>query len=98
MLSSNTTQEEGRPVGSDGEQKAESDDREDIMQLKRKDPLRWFGMLTPPALKAAQASFTNAVEKSIPRLIHIKRELEAAEEQIREARRKARNDEGRLHS
>jgi hypothetical protein len=39
------------------------------------DPIRWFGILVPPALRAAQASFVSGVEGSIPQLATLAAQL-----------------------
>jgi hypothetical protein len=46
------------------------------------DPLRWFGILVPPALRSAQSSFVGAVEGSMPRLSNIARDLRNQEIEI----------------
>ena len=33
--------------------------------LKQQNPLKWFGLLTPPALKQAQAHFVSATEIAV---------------------------------
>lgn len=56
------------------------------------DPLHWFGVLVPPALRAAQAHFVTAVEGPVPRLCALRaemREVEAAVGRARKAIRKA---------
>ena len=54
---------------------------------KTKDPLRWFGILVPPALRAAQQTFASAVEGSIPQLATIARELRNQEIEIGRVRK-----------
>lgn len=49
---------------------------------KSTDPLRWFGILVPPALRAAQTTFVGAVEGPIPRLATIAREMRIQEIEI----------------
>jgi transcriptional regulator of heat shock response len=53
----------------------------------RKDPLRWFGVLVPPALRSAQASFTLAAEGSVPNLVMLQRKLRSLEIEIGRTRK-----------
>ncbi|KAL3436771.1 hypothetical protein BDV09DRAFT_164393 [Aspergillus tetrazonus] len=52
------------------------------------DPIKWFGILVPPSLRNAQKSFTEAVEGSLPELAGIVVEMQAAEKEITELRRR----------
>jgi len=54
---------------------------------KTQDPLRWFGILVPPALRSAQQTFVSAVEESIPRLATIARDLRNQEIEIGRVRK-----------
>ncbi|KAF1838518.1 hypothetical protein BDW02DRAFT_564880 [Decorospora gaudefroyi] len=49
---------------------------------KSADPLRWFGILVPPALRSAQSTFVGAVEGPIPQLATIARDLRTQEMEI----------------
>jgi hypothetical protein len=51
------------------------------------DPLRWFGILVPPALRTAQSSFVSAVEDSVPTLANIARGLRSQEIEIGRVRK-----------
>ncbi|KAK9418695.1 hypothetical protein SUNI508_07715 [Seiridium unicorne] len=55
---------------------------------KRKDPLQWFGLLTPLPLRQAQGQSIMAVEQVIPRLISINVEMQQVEIEVRRARKK----------
>ncbi|KAF2205949.1 hypothetical protein GQ43DRAFT_467654 [Delitschia confertaspora ATCC 74209] len=46
---------------------------------KNTDPLRWFGILVPPTLRAAQISFISVVEGSIPQLASLTKDLRRLE-------------------
>lgn len=46
------------------------------------DPLRWFGILVPSALRAAQSDFTGAVEGPVARLASVARDLRSQEMEI----------------
>ncbi|KAL1797037.1 hypothetical protein ACET3X_005577 [Alternaria dauci] len=49
---------------------------------KPADPLRWFGILVPPALRTAQSTFISAVEGPIPQLATILKDLRTQEIEI----------------
>ncbi|KAL2259630.1 hypothetical protein VTK26DRAFT_6635 [Humicola hyalothermophila] len=53
-----------------------------------RDPLRWFGILTPFPLREAQAQSIKAVEEIIPRLATVNAEMAAVELEVRRARKK----------
>jgi hypothetical protein len=46
------------------------------------DPIRWFGILVPPALRSAQASFASSVEGDIPKLCTLATDLRRQEVDI----------------
>jgi hypothetical protein len=50
-------------------------------------PLRWFGILVPPALKAAQATFTSAIERPVPQLASLVKDLRIQEIDIARLRK-----------
>ncbi|KAI9854823.1 MAG: hypothetical protein M1830_006506 [Pleopsidium flavum] len=54
------------------------------------DPLNWFGILVPPALRVAQASFSDAVTHSILLMAGVELEMQIVEEEIRNIRRELR--------
>ncbi|KAH6877475.1 hypothetical protein BKA58DRAFT_375163 [Alternaria rosae] len=54
---------------------------------KPTDPLRWFGILVPPALRTAQSTFIGAVEGPIPQLATVVRDLRAQEIEIGRVRK-----------
>jgi hypothetical protein len=54
---------------------------------KSVDPLRWFGILVPPALRSTQSSFIAAIEGPIPQLANISRELRSQEIEIGRVRK-----------
>lgn len=53
-----------------------------------KDPIRWFGLLTPLALRQTQASAVDAVERVIPRLVTVDAEMRQVEIEVRRARKR----------
>jgi coiled-coil domain-containing protein 115 len=52
-------------------------------------PLNWYGLLVPPSLRAAQASFISAVQDQIPQLLNIQTDMAGLEAQIRALRKEA---------
>ncbi|KAL8925599.1 MAG: hypothetical protein Q9172_002169 [Xanthocarpia lactea] len=52
------------------------------------DPLKWFGILVPPALRASQNSFKNAVTEKITLLANLSNEMRSMEIEIRRIRKK----------
>ncbi|KAG6007937.1 hypothetical protein E4U21_005298 [Claviceps maximensis] len=59
------------------------------------DPLRWFGILTPPPLRAAQTHAVEAVEEVIPQLVSVAAEMEYLEIEVRRARKKRDKAQGK---
>lgn len=53
-----------------------------------RDPLRWFGVLTPLSLRQTQACAAEAVEQVVPRLASLSAEMQDLEIQVRRARKK----------
>jgi len=51
------------------------------------DPLKWFGILVPPALRTAQSTFVCAVEGPIPQLATIAKDLRTQEIEIGRVRK-----------
>lgn len=58
-----------------------------ITKAKRNDPLRWFGILTPPSLKAAQLSAIQLVDAAV-KLASKEAKMNALEIEIRRARKR----------
>ncbi len=54
---------------------------------KSLDPIRWFGILVPPALRTAQSTFISAVERPIPQLATLARDLRSQEIEIGRVRK-----------
>jgi coiled-coil domain-containing protein 115 len=52
-----------------------------------KDPLRWFGILVPPALRQAQSSFVAAVDGPIPEIATLTKDLRRQEVDIARVRK-----------
>lgn len=47
-----------------------------------RDPLRWFGVLVPPSLRAAQGSFACAIEGPVPQLARVVGEMREVEGKV----------------
>jgi hypothetical protein len=75
---------EGNPNEEDKDQHGDSKGTEEPTKPKEKstDPLRWFGILVPPALRTAQSTFIGAVEGPIPQLATIAKDLRTQEIEI----------------
>ena len=54
------------------------------------DPLNWFGILVPPALRNSQVGFKDAVADLIPALANLSREMREVEMEVRRTRKKLR--------
>ncbi|CAN9241810.1 unnamed protein product [Alternaria sp. RS040] len=67
---------------SQSSQSSEKAKEESSSTEKPTDPLRWFGILVPPALRTAQSTFVSAVEGPIPQLVTILRDLRTQEIEI----------------
>lgn len=56
-------------------------------QFHSRDPLKWYGILTPPHLRQCQAHFTTSITVTIPDLLSTVSSLAALEESIWDLRR-----------
>ncbi|MCJ1395376.1 hypothetical protein MMC18_008260 [Xylographa bjoerkii] len=80
-------------------QKAAADtEREPPAQVEKpeklpRDPLNWFGILIPPALRTAQASFRSALNEAVPNLINISVEMRDLEAEVEGLRHRIRSME-----
>ncbi|KAK3494420.1 uncharacterized protein B0T23DRAFT_108130 [Neurospora hispaniola] len=65
-------------------------DKEDETKkkIRKNDPLRWFGLLTPLPLRLAQTQAIQAVEQIIPRLVTVNAEMAQVEIEVRRARKR----------
>ncbi|RVX73056.1 hypothetical protein B0A52_02182 [Exophiala mesophila] len=62
----------------------------DATTNKVTDPLKWYGILTPPALRQTQSHFTTIVTSVIPKLLDATHALHTLETQIRRLREEIR--------
>ncbi|KAK5989068.1 putative MFS-type transporter C18.02 [Cladobotryum mycophilum] len=51
-------------------------------------PLHWYGLFAPPALRTAQTQSIQAVEQVIPRLVSVSAEMSGIEIEVRRARKR----------
>lgn len=76
------------PETSESEEKAQEEKRAAQKKPNSKDPIRWFGLLTPLALRQTQVSAIDTVERVIPRLVTVDAEMRQLEIEVRRARKK----------
>ncbi|TPX17954.1 uncharacterized protein E0L32_011955 [Thyridium curvatum] len=55
---------------------------------KSRNPLQWFGLLTPMPLRMAQSEAIKIIEDLVPRLATVSAEMESLEIEVRRARKK----------
>ncbi|KUI60741.1 hypothetical protein VP1G_07948 [Cytospora mali] len=78
--------EKSDEAGSVSEDKVEKG--EGSKKQRSKDPLRWFGVLTPLALRQTQGCAIEVVEQVIPKLVSVSAAMQDVEIQVRRARKK----------
>lgn len=76
---------DGQPTD-DGAEDGDEDSK--AKSQRSKDPLRWFGVLTPLALRQTQACAIDAVERVIPRLVTVDTAMRDLEIEVRRARKR----------
>ena len=84
----NTSAAAVKAASATGEQESKVDDAESASTVKEtfRDPLRWFGILVPPALRATQENFSHAALDSIPALASVNEEMRTVEDEIKTKR------------
>ncbi|KAF4541382.1 uncharacterized protein LTHEOB_8778 [Lasiodiplodia theobromae] len=84
----------GSNVDGNGNKRDDSDKIKEKEKASKKprtdDPIRWFGIFVPPALRSAQGSFIRAVEGPVPRLLDLAAEMRELEIEIGRARKAIR--------
>ena len=65
-------------------------DSKAVSEPSTRDPLNWFGILLPPALRQSQAAFKSAVMGTIPALASTVEEMKEVELDVRRTRKKLR--------
>lgn len=68
-------------------EKFEDDAKPMISQKQKQDPLRWFGVFVPQALRTSQKHFTESVEVIVSELSSIDSHMRALEIEIRRTRK-----------
>lgn len=56
-------------------------------KFRSSDPITWYGILVPPALRSAQKSFTEAVDDHVAELASVIVEMRAMENEVEKVRR-----------
>lgn len=80
--------EAAEPIASSANEMTPKTSEPKAKKKKSKDPLRWFGLITPMPLRQAQAQSVQAVEDIVPRLASINAEMAQVEIEVRRARKK----------
>ncbi|KAF3390196.1 hypothetical protein F1880_008961 [Penicillium rolfsii] len=82
------TSETNEPANQDatGERPATEQTKSVRKKFYSDDPIHWYGILVPPSLRAAQKSFTEAIQSSVPDLAGAIVEMRALEERISQLR------------
>lgn len=81
-------EETAEPIASSAKEASPKESGPRATKKKSKDPLRWFGLITPMPLRQAQAQSVQAVEDIVPRLVSINAEMVQMEIEVRRARKK----------
>ncbi|OAA47397.1 hypothetical protein BBO_02852 [Beauveria brongniartii RCEF 3172] len=80
--------EEEEEEGEKEEEEKEEGARKGVAAAVRDDPIRWFGLLVPQALRDAQSHARKAVQDVIPRLASVQAEMAHVEIEVRRARKR----------
>lgn len=81
-------EEDDNGEGDNGEEKTETEKEEAKEKTAARNPIRWFGVLVPQALRDAQAESVRLVEGIVPRLVSVEAEMALIEIDVRRARKK----------
>ncbi|KAI5357439.1 hypothetical protein Slin15195_G038010 [Septoria linicola] len=75
-------------------------DEEETPKVNLQDPIRWFGILVPPTLRQAQASFSKALldETAMTKAVNTSRGLREAEVEIRKLRKSIKKAEKAVYA
>jgi hypothetical protein len=76
-----------RPPVADGDEEKEGQPKQDVKVV---DPLRWFGVLVPPALRSAQSSFVKVTEGPMIQIATLSKALRGLEIEIGRQRKAIR--------
>lgn len=82
-----TTKTDEHPESSEPSTPAESQDHKAAAKKFRSlDPITWYGILVPPALRSAQSAFTDSIETQVPELASVVVEMQAVEREVNRVR------------
>ncbi|THX28531.1 hypothetical protein D6D10_09181 [Aureobasidium pullulans] len=81
---------------SEEQDKSKTTSDQDKAQKKPRDPLHWYGILVPPALRASQKSFISAVESPLIEAANSAQALRLVAVEIRKLRKDIKKAERRL--
>jgi hypothetical protein len=84
------TQSADLPEATEAKEAAETKEAPATESKEPRNPLRWFGILVPPALRSAQSSFLSAIEGPVPELATIITDLRRQEIEIGRLRKQIR--------
>ncbi|KAF2757473.1 hypothetical protein EJ05DRAFT_501008 [Pseudovirgaria hyperparasitica] len=89
------TKDDGQTINTENGQHGRSPEKSpnrpsDESEEKIVDPIRWFGVLVPQALRTSQSHFVQAVDDPIPKLCNILREMRILESEIGRTRKQAK--------
>ncbi|KAK8156038.1 hypothetical protein IWX90DRAFT_516941 [Phyllosticta citrichinensis] len=87
-VDSGASQEEKEQEGQ--QEKDEEEQKRKQQQQRQRDPIRWFGILVPQALRSAQGIFVGAVETAVPQTLNLAAEMRELEIEIGRARKAIR--------
>lgn len=88
---STSTMNEKQPVASteiDVSGSAPEASKTTSKKFRSDDPIHWYGILVPPSLRTAQASFADAVQDQVPELAGVIIEMRATENRIAQLRKR----------
>ena len=80
--------QEPKPDAEEGAADGKDEESSTASVAKLKDPLRWFGLLTPMPLRQAQVQSVQAIEEVIPKLVSVNAEMAQVEIEVRRARKR----------
>ena len=83
---------EPEPHQSESDQDTTPSDKETRVPLPS-DPLKWFGILVPQALRSSQASFCAAVDEAVAHAANAAKNMRSTEAEIRKLRKEMRKAE-----
>jgi len=77
----------GTETGTETETDTRGEKTKSSCTAQYRDPIHWFGLLVPSALRSSQTIFVRAVEENIPEILRLDMELKQAEIDVRRTRK-----------